>query len=870
MRNFIIAFLVFFFIPIMNAQQSLQLEKAKKYLELNGEVSFAFKAESISQFLKLNEDIYITGHVTDPKKLEIEAYANPYQFEKFLAYNLEFTTIDSDNEIQFDDNETRQSDTWDVTWNVYPKYSEYVAKLASWATKYPDLFSYESIGTTPKGREIYVLKISDNVEKEEDEAEFFYSSSMHGDEITGYPIMLHFIDSLLNHYTTNPDFKSIIDNTELYISPLANPDGSYRNTGNDVMNSSNTNKATRSNSFGYDLNRNYPDQVYGIHPDKTLQQNAKYQVETLAFLKFQEKRNFVLGANYHGGAQVVNFPWDSRPTAGDKNIHPHDDYFKFITKNYAQSCQALDPNYMSDSFDDNFPGTTNGSAWYIVAGGRQDYSNVFNQNKEITVEVSETKFVNSSTLPNFFRLNFSAMIDYVKQANYGLHGKVTDKYNNGLNAKVYVADYDKLASWVATVGPSGSYHKVMAEGKYKVIFEVPGYETETRDVTIKNFETTIMDVVLVPTKSASIITNQETCSGNSLTLSTSENSMVKWYDSESSQTPILTNQKFTTPNLSQSKSYFYEEEIIPDAIEPNFVAGSMLSNGIVAKRYLVFNTQSPIKLETVSISTSSAGGEILIELQDEEGEMIQSKLILLPNAGVQELKLGFFIPKADAYRLVLKEIANTNINVRTTDITYPISNTRLTIIENNGTGIFLPFFNWTFGKETTNRKEVKINVNTTPIPEGMATQQYCIGDKLASLTVIGENITWYDAPSAGNILPLNTTLTNSSKYYASQKINDCESNRFEVLAVESICSNTNNQNEQNEALLFPNPSQDVVYFSTENISSAEVFNAKGQSILYQKNNLKNGIDVSKFPIGIYFVKMKLSNKKIFYAKFVKT
>ncbi len=50
-----------------------------------------------------------------------------------------------------------------------------------------------------------------------------YSATMHGDETTGYILMLRLIDYLLSNYGADPQVTNILDNMEVWIYPLANP-----------------------------------------------------------------------------------------------------------------------------------------------------------------------------------------------------------------------------------------------------------------------------------------------------------------------------------------------------------------------------------------------------------------------------------------------------------------------------------------------------------------------------------------------------------------------------------------------------------------------------------------------------------------------
>ena len=139
--------------------QNLNRQKAETYLQSKGEVCFVFTANNEEQFKEISSFLSI-GHKVNRETLEIEAYANPETFKKFLSYGLPYTVSQNDN--------------------------EFTAKMQYFASTYPNLCSLESIGTTQNGRDLWVLKISDNVSTNEAEPEFFYNSSMHGDELLGF------------------------------------------------------------------------------------------------------------------------------------------------------------------------------------------------------------------------------------------------------------------------------------------------------------------------------------------------------------------------------------------------------------------------------------------------------------------------------------------------------------------------------------------------------------------------------------------------------------------------------------------------------------------------------------------------------------
>src|SRR6478672_5269794 len=123
--------LTIFVSGISLAQKNSDLEKANHYLKEKGEVIFTFKATSKTQFKELNEILSVSHKHVNADDLEVEAYANKEQFQKFLTYGLPFSVTKEDNELPADflSHSNRAVNAWDTTWDAYPNYSEYVAKM---------------------------------------------------------------------------------------------------------------------------------------------------------------------------------------------------------------------------------------------------------------------------------------------------------------------------------------------------------------------------------------------------------------------------------------------------------------------------------------------------------------------------------------------------------------------------------------------------------------------------------------------------------------------------------------------------------------------------------------------------------------------
>lgn len=100
-----------------------------------------------------------------------------------------------------------------------------------------------------------------------------------------------------------------------------------------------------------------------------------------------------------------------------------------------------------------------------------------------------------------------------------------------------------------------------------------------------------------------------------------------------------------------------------------------------------------------------------------------------------------------------------------------------TLLEDNKTY----YASQTIGCES-DRTPVLVRVYNTPLPIGNKMQQFCIDENptIANLNVTGSDIKWYDQSTNGTILAETTELENGKTYYATQTLNDCESERLAV------------------------------------------------------------------------------------------
>ncbi len=355
----------------------------------------------------------------------------------------------------------------------YHTYSQIGPYLQGIANDHPAIARFHDLGLSEEGRHLWAIQISDNPDVEEDEPEFRYISTMHGDEWVGTEMCLDLADYLTDNYGSDPTVTDTVDRIDIWILPLMNPDGFVR--------------TQRENANYVDLNRNFPDPY--TSPDNT---PAGRAAETAVIMNWTFASSFTASANFHTGALVVNYPFDNNPSGSSVyTASPDDDLFIYISEQYSQHNS---PMWNSSYF---YHGITNGAAWYAISGGMQDWNYRYMGSNEVTIELSDTKIPSASQLPTLWNQNRDSMIAYMRTCLIGVRGLVTDSVTGQpLAATVTVVGRDHA---VYTDPDVGDYHRMLLPGTYDLRFEADGYDPVTiTGVVVNSGDATRLDVALDP------------------------------------------------------------------------------------------------------------------------------------------------------------------------------------------------------------------------------------------------------------------------------------------------------------------------------------------------------------------------------------
>ncbi|MEE9268933.1 MAG: M14 family zinc carboxypeptidase [Candidatus Krumholzibacteria bacterium] len=209
----------------------------------------------------------------------------------------------------------------DANLGLYHTLAEMDSVMGALVAAYPSLASRQMIGQSLEGRDIHVLKVSDNVVVDESEPEVIYMGNHHARELMAVEIPLRFAVYLLDNYGTDAAVTNMVDTREIYFIPMVNPDGhvyvEQNHAGSWTTWWRKNRRDNGDGTIGVDINRNYGYQWgydnLGSSPSTSSPVyrggSAFSEPETQAIRDFCTARNFSVGFSYHSYGELLLYGW---------------------------------------------------------------------------------------------------------------------------------------------------------------------------------------------------------------------------------------------------------------------------------------------------------------------------------------------------------------------------------------------------------------------------------------------------------------------------------------------------------------------------------------------------------------------------------
>ena len=272
--------------------------------------------------------------------------------------------------------------------------AEMEAELDTLHFLYPNLVSEKmSIGKSVEGRDIWTVKVSDNVNLDENsneelESRILYTGLTHAREPLGMMNLIYFIHHLCKNYGIKKLPTDILDNRELWFVPCVNPDGYVYNQtiapeggGMHRKNRKDTN-CGEGTTRGIDLNRNFsymwgandegssPDPCSGVYRGS----EAFSEAESSVLRDFMEGKRFRNVLHYHTYSNLLIHPY------GDGSYPPEPDISMF--RQFGREMTRLNQYHVGTGIE---------TVGYTVNGDAVDYSYVEEEIIAFAPEVGDLK-----------------------------------------------------------------------------------------------------------------------------------------------------------------------------------------------------------------------------------------------------------------------------------------------------------------------------------------------------------------------------------------------------------------------------------------------------------------------------------------------
>ena len=411
--------------------------------------------------LKLKElDIDVTG--VDVKNSIADIFATDEQVTILKNENQNIISTKSQKKLQAVDEE-------------YKSPSEVESILRKFEATYPEIAKVHVIGTSSQGRNIYAIKISDNVlERELSESATLFNSMHHAREVMSPEVSLDIVETLLTKYSSDLKIQNYVDSNEIWVVPMLNVDGNAK-----VWKGSNMWRKNTNYGHGVDINRNYPYQWGTCNGSSGSPWSNTYrgptagsEPETKALMNLVKDIRPVFDISYHAYSELVIYPM------GCKGQRTHT---KEVVERIGKDMGAL---------VDYAPGT----AWellYSVDGSDIDWMYNAYQVIPYVLEInsrregfqpSYTQWRDKTVKRN--RPAWMHLLD--KMDSTGIRGVLDETFISPELYEIVVKKADGTVIQNYKINPDGTYHIILNEGQYSFTLQKGRSVITTKNLTLEN------------------------------------------------------------------------------------------------------------------------------------------------------------------------------------------------------------------------------------------------------------------------------------------------------------------------------------------------------------------------------------------------
>ncbi len=373
----------------------------------------------------------------------------------------------------------------------YPDLTQIYAQMAAWEASFPnlaqvvDLTAKYGLPPTEEGRNLFALKVSDNVTLDEDEPALLVVSAHHSRETVTPVIALRMMESWLTAYGTVSSITQVIDEQEIWIAPVWNPDG-YEHVFQ-VDNLWRKNRRVLPTATGVDLNRNYPQGWDTACAGSTDPTSLTYkgtspasEAETRTMLTFAKDRHFARVIDFHSYGEEVLWGYACL-------TYPFDSFLMAEALALAAAC----------GYTDERPPTAEGEHFEWAFAKKGSHSFLIETEAEFQPPFADALAEAQQVLPGIL---------WMAERPIPISGHVTDACTGApLEASIELVGVSfSNGETNGSGGPFGRYHVFVPEGSWTLEFSLAGYDAQQHVVNVPPGGSVELDVALEATAVATV------------------------------------------------------------------------------------------------------------------------------------------------------------------------------------------------------------------------------------------------------------------------------------------------------------------------------------------------------------------------------
>jgi len=396
-----------------------------------------------------------------------------------------------------------QNNTSGERYIGYHTVDETYAFIDSVAKEYPDIVYLDTLGWSQKrGWPIIGLRISDNPTIDEDEPCILFDGLHHAREPISMEACIDIIDHLVSNYHTDDQITEWIDNTEIWVIPMINPDGWFYCYDKKLdypywrKNQRDNNEDGRflPTIDGVDINRNY-DHNWEIGGSGDYASITYRGATAFSESEARAKRDLALrekpliSLSYHTYGEIVIYSWQETPYPPDQKV----------IQEIANEIAHRIPSHTGEgTYEPRVSNCQNGFSrcWMYTVAGSIEY----------TVECAKEFIPYGDKAQQVAKDNLNGAMYVLERVHgAGLQIYVKDAVSNeAIVARISVDQLnEELVSPRTSDSIFGRHDRILNPGSYNFVVEADGYHPQTvEDIIVFENSRTPVNVFLEPESSS--------------------------------------------------------------------------------------------------------------------------------------------------------------------------------------------------------------------------------------------------------------------------------------------------------------------------------------------------------------------------------